>query len=395
MGEAHDYAPDAMASEQPPSDPFRVRLNWPDEAKKPLEDDEGGDVPAEETPAAERPKATTPSKPRSADVASGPPADVAVVDEPNETERGSVIFTVASRLEGLRAALTTVSHRLDSMIQREEQFREFTTARLAEHAQQMALAAAAGSHDLAEGMRNQDRAMTEFRNAVENSVSDLRKVLVSDVADLREGLEASVRDLRSGLVPDLVELRGRFEEATEALSQSVDSKVGELQKSTRSEVAELRSGVEADMASLTSKLEASLTSLSSSVDAVTDRLDVMAKVVSAVGPTIEHAMEVTRQVGEDLSDLLQRQSVEIDVVRSAVVSSATHAEERDEELSAEVARLSEELKAIRRRMAVRARPAGGREAVAPLAAPVDQDAEDFEPPPPPRPRRAPRRAREE
>ena len=239
-----------MATDPPASDPFRVRLNWPEHDLVPAtRRDQQADEPGD-------------------DDAKDSRDDPTLAYEPDDVPDagGSVLFTVASRLEGLRAALGNIAVRLDSLIRREEQFREFTSTRLAENAEQVALA------------------VGSTKSAIEDQAREQHQV--TDVLTL---------------------LRDRL---------------GEDSRQSR----ELLEGLSA--------------------------------VIS----------DTARQIAED-----------VEVVRAELVSSVTRAEARDEELSVEVGHLAEELRVLRRRMTVRAKPAT-RSAD---DDPVDQD-QDFSPPAPTR-----------
>lgn len=153
-----------MASDDPSSDPFRVRLNWPEQDLVPAtRRDQQGDAEPDD--------------------GGGAPADPTFAYEPDDdggAVGGSVLFTIASRLEGLRAALGNIAVRLDSLIRREEQFREFTTSRLAENAEQVALAVGSTRHAIEDQNREQGR------------VTDMLEMLREDLAAMRAEIMESI-----------------------------------------------------------------------------------------------------------------------------------------------------------------------------------------------------------
>lgn len=170
-----------MASDQP-SDPFRVRLNWPEHDLVPAtRRDQQSDEPAREDAQESRDEPTLAYEPE---------------DVPDAG--GSVLFTVASRLEGLRAALGNIAVRLDSLIRREEQFREFTSTRLAENAEQVALAVGSTKSAIEDQAREQQQvtdALATMRDRMEelgSAVSDAARQIVEDVEVVRAELVASV-----------------------------------------------------------------------------------------------------------------------------------------------------------------------------------------------------------
>jgi archaellum component FlaC len=248
-----------MASD-PPSDPFRVRLNWPEHDLVPAtRRDQQADEPAEDAK----------------DTRDEPTLAYEPEDVPDAG--GSVLFTVASRLEGLRAALGNIAVRLDSLIRREEQFREFTSTRLAENAEQVALAVGSTKSAIEDQAREQQQVI--------DAVSSLRDKLENDASSLRERLEDDSK---------------RNRELLEGLANTLT--------------------------------------------------------------------DTARQLSED-----------VEVVRAELVASVARTEARDEELSVEVGHVAEELRVLRRRMTVRAKPVGR----SVDEEPVDQD-QDFNPPAPTR-----------
>lgn len=199
----------AVASDTP-DDPLRTQLNWPEHDLVPAT---RRDPDAEPTAASE----TT-------------------FDE----EGGSVLFTVASRLESLRVLLNGLAQRLDTLLKREEQFREFTTSRLAEYAEHVTGAISGASGDAQDLARAQDR-----------------------------------------LATGVSQLAGGYDDLTRRVEQLVD-------------------GIE--------------------------RMDALAALAE-----------------------------ELPIIRAELMASIARTESRDEELTSEVARLSEEMRALRRRMPIRAR----------------------------------------
>lgn len=167
----------------PPADPFRVRLNWPEDVGP----GSASDAPVEgEAAVGETGAATVRDEPT-------------VAFEPGEEpdDSGSVLFTVASRLEGLRAALGNVGLRLDSLIRREEQFREFTTTRLAENAEQVAIAVGATRTAIEDQAREQQNlgeavaSMSERLDEIAEAVVSLPQIL-EEVEVIRAELVASI-----------------------------------------------------------------------------------------------------------------------------------------------------------------------------------------------------------
>jgi prefoldin subunit 5 len=111
--------------------------------------------------------------------------------EPPETEEApsaSVLFTVASRLEGLKTSLNNVSARLESLARSEEQFREFTTGRLGEHAEQISQAMREISGELATRAKTQDKALGDIKTGVDEGSRGGRDTTEA-VAQLRQRSE--------------------------------------------------------------------------------------------------------------------------------------------------------------------------------------------------------------
>lgn len=215
--------------------------------------------------------------------------------EPEEAPSASVLFTVASRLEGLKTSLNNVASRLDSLARSEEQFREFTTERLGEHAQQISQAMKDISSDLADRAKLQDRSLGEIKSGVDEGSRGAR--------DTTEALS---------------QLRQRSEE----MGQSLEVLTGHVQA-----------------------------------------------------------------VAEDLPTL-----------RAELIDFIARADARDEELAAEVTRLIEEVRVLRRRIPVRAASSSGaaRRPVRkpdPEPEPEEDEYSEEEPEEAPAPRRRASRAR--
>ena len=166
-----------MATE--PEEGNRPRLNWPEHDLVP----------------ASRRDARQPE----------PPEPEPEPPEPEEPPNASVLFTVASRLEGLKTSLATMGSRIDTLARSEEQFREFTTARLGEHTQQIADSMRDISSELAERGRALDSSLAERADAEEKSL-----------AKLQEGVDEAARSARE-TTEALDTLRKRSEEVAEAL----------------------------------------------------------------------------------------------------------------------------------------------------------------------------------
>ena len=130
-----------MATE--PEEANRPRLNWPEHDLVPAS--RRGDNRQVETPEPE-------------------PEEV----EPEEPPSASVLFTVASRLEGLKTSLATMGARVEALAKSEEQFREFTTARLGKHARQIADAMRDISTELADRAKTQDKALGALQAGVDD-----------------------------------------------------------------------------------------------------------------------------------------------------------------------------------------------------------------------------------
>lgn len=297
-----------MANDQPPDDPFRVRLSWPGRSEQ------SARLPGDR----DEPPAPT------SDVPAGPAPDpVFDVDVPED--EASVLYTVANRLEGLRAALGTMGLRLDALIRRDEEFREFTTARLAEYAEQIAAGVGTASAEMEETSRSHARSLTE----------------------LTTGLSA----------------------ATETLQSLVKESQALVQQSATTGVS-----VQA------------LVQQSAATGASVDRL----ATALAELTTLVHDQTALGQ------DEAAAQMAAIEAVRVELTDSIAHTEERDEELGTEVGHMAEELRALRRRMTVRAAPvSAARAPVRRRAAPEDDEVYDdeVEARPARATRAAPRRAR--
>lgn len=114
--------------------------------------------------------------------------------EIDETPSASVLFTVASRLEGLKTGLATVTSRLESLARSEEQFREFTTARLGEHAEQISQSMRDISGELDERAKVQDKAMSQLQSDVDTSGRSVR-----DTAEALDQLRQRTEEMGQSL----------------------------------------------------------------------------------------------------------------------------------------------------------------------------------------------------
>jgi len=152
-----------MATE--PEEGKRPGLHWPEHDLVPASRREDPAEPDEPKPPA------------------APPIEVA--DEPLTA---SVLFTVASRLEGLKTSLNNVTARLESLARGEEQFREFTTERLGEHAEQISQAMREISGELAARAKTQDKALGDIKTGVDEGSRGGRDTTEA-VAQLRQRSE--------------------------------------------------------------------------------------------------------------------------------------------------------------------------------------------------------------
>ena len=222
---------------------------------------------------------------------------------PEEPLSASVLFTVASRLEGLKTALATMGARIEGLARSEEQFREFTTARLGEHTQQ-----------IAESMREISSQLAEHAKAQGSSLDDQSKAQEKAFTRLQSGVDESTRSAA---------------EAGEALDQ------------VRTQMEELGQSLEV----LTGQVQA---------------------------------------VAEDVPSL-----------RAELIDFIARTDSRDEEMAAELSRLVDEVKVLRRRLPVRAATAAPAKRAARRVEPEPEDDDDDfiveEPVPAPTPRRRARR----
>lgn len=279
-GRRRRYARSSMATE--PEEGKRPGLHWPEHDLVPASRREDPPPPAEDR------------EPERA-------AEPAVPDEPLTA---SVLFTVASRLEGLKTSLATMGARVESLARSEEQFREFTTARLGEHTQQ-----------IAESMREISTQLSDHAKAQGAAVSDQSEAQSKAFDRMQSGIDESTRAAA---------------EATEGLEQ------------VRRRVEELGESVEV----LTGQVQA---------------------------------------VAEDVPSL-----------RAELIDFIGRTDSRQEELAAELGRLVEEVKVLRRRLPVRAAGTGPAKRTARRAEPEPVEDEDGfiveEPLPAPTPRRRARRS---
>ena len=196
------YARSAMATE--PEEGKRPGLHWPEHDLVPASRREDPAPEAEE-------RSPTP----------------AVPDEPEEPMTASVLFTVASRLESLKTSLATMGARVESLARSEEQFREFTTARLGEHAKQIADAMAEQEkrlEKLQSGLGEQTQSAIEARD-----VLDQVRKQSEEVAEALEALTGQVQavaedvpSLRAELIDFIARADSRDEELAAELTRLVD-----------------------------------------------------------------------------------------------------------------------------------------------------------------------------
>ena len=224
--------------------------------------------------------------------------------EPPETEEApsaSVLFTVASRLEGLKTSLNNVTARLESLARGEEQFREFTTERLGEHAEQISQAMREISGELAARAKTQDQALSDIKTGVDEGSRGGR--------DTSERLGEHAEQISQAMREISGELAARAETQDKALG---DIKTGVDEGSrggrdTTEAVAQLRQRSE------------------------------------EMGQSLEVLTGHVQAVAEDLPTL-----------RAELIDFISRADARDEELAAEVTKLIEEVRVLRRRTPVRA-----------------------------------------
>ncbi|HUR49202.1 MAG TPA: hypothetical protein VMY88_06715 [Acidimicrobiales bacterium] len=146
---------------------------------------------------------------------------------PDEPLTASVLFTVASRLEGLKTSLATMGSRVEALARSEEQFREFTTARLGEHATQIADAMAAQDKKLDKvqsGLDDQTNSAGEARDALDQLRARSEEVAAA-LESLTGQIQAVAEDvpsLRAELIDFIARTDSRDEELAAELSRLVD-----------------------------------------------------------------------------------------------------------------------------------------------------------------------------
>ena len=248
---------------------------------------------------------------------------------PEEPLTASVLFTVASRLEGLKTSLATMGARIESLARSEEQFREFTTARLGEHTQQ-----------IADSMREISTQLADHAKAQSSALADHAQTQSSALAEVAE-------------------------EQRSALSALADA-----QRSTSEQQA-------TSQAQAFERMQAGIDQGSQAAAEATEGLEQVRQQMEDVGQALEVLTGQVQAVAEDVPSL-----------RAELIDFIGRTDSRQEELAAELGRLVEEVKVLRRRLPVRAATAGPAKRAARRVEPepVD-DEEDFiveEPAPTPR-----------
>ena len=204
-----------MATE--PEEGKRPGLHWPEHDLVPASRREDPEPEPEEKPA------------------DRPAPEPALPDEPLTA---SVLFTVASRLESLKTSLATMGSRVESLARSEEQFREFTTARLGEHAEQIASSMRDISAELEKRATAQEKAFSELQSGVDTgtqsageateALDQVRKrveELSQSVEVLTGQVQAVAEDvpsLRAELIDFISRTDSRDEELATELSRLVD-----------------------------------------------------------------------------------------------------------------------------------------------------------------------------
>jgi len=209
-----------------------------------------------------------------------------------------VLFTVASRLESLKTSLATMGSRVESLARSEEQFREFTTARLGEHTQQIADSMREISTTLDTHGREQEKTFADRDRAQEKALEDRDNAQEKALAKLQQGVDEGSRSAAEA-TEALDQVRQRMEE----LGQSVEVLTGQVQAvaedvpSLRAELIDFISRSD----SRNEELATELTHLVDEVKVLRRRLPVRA---ASTTPAKRAARRVEPEPAEDEDDFL-------------------------------------------------------------------------------------------
>lgn len=268
--EVRRYARCAMATE--PEEGKRPGLHWPEHDLVPASRREDPDTDFE------------------------PPTPAATQDPsvPEEPLTASVLFTVASRLEGLKASLTSMGARVESLARSEEQFREFTTARLGEHTQQIADSMREISTQLADHAKAQGKAVADQSKAQQKALSEVAEEQRVALSALTESQKSASEHQAKAQTKAFEKMQSGIDESSRAAAEATDG----LQQ-------------------------------------------------------VRQALEDASQALEVLTGHVQAVAEDVPSLRAELIDFIGRTDSRQEELATELGRLVEEVKVLRRRMPVR------------------------------------------
>jgi len=233
------------------------------------------------------------------------------IEVPDEPLTASVLFTVASRLESLKTSLATMGSRVESLARSEEQFREFTTARLGEHTQQIADSMQQISTTLDTHGREQEKTFADRDKAQEKALADRDNAQEKALAKLQQGVDEGSRSAAEA-TEALDQVRQRMEE----FGQSVEVLTGQVQAvaedvpSLRAELIDFISRSD----SRNEELATELTHLVDEVKVLRRRLPVRA---ASATPAKRAARRVEPEPAEDEDDFLVEEAAPVPRRRSS------------------------------------------------------------------------------
>ncbi len=222
-----------------------------------------------------------------------PPPEPTVPDEPLTA---SVLFTVASRLEGLKASLTSMGARVESLARSEEQFREFTTARLGEHTHQIAESMREISTQLADHAKAQAAAVADQSKSQQTALDQQAKAQTKAFEKMQSGIDEGSRSAAEA-TEALDQVRGQMEE----VGRSLEMLTGQVQA-----VAEDVPSLRAELIDFIGRTDSRQEELASELGRLVEEMKVLRRrlPVRAAAPAKRAARRAEPEPEEDEHDFL-------------------------------------------------------------------------------------------
>lgn len=212
--------------------------------------------------------------------------------EPEEPASASVLFTVASRLEGLKTSLASLGARIDSLARSEEQFREFTTARLGEHTQQLSDAMGEVSRELADRAVAQDKSIGELQAGV-----DAVREMSTELGDHARAQAGSIGELQTGVREgseasrDTTEALNLLRQRSEEVGQALEVLTGQVQA-----VAEDLPSLRAELIDFIARTDARDEEMASELSRLVEEVQVLRRRTPVRAATAKPAKRAPRRV---------------------------------------------------------------------------------------------------